>query len=106
MTLSIDLLMKINEILDQNRQWAILIDIKLSFEQEYTELVNIIEVIVRVKHRSKYPALIDAINRFRSNATEMFNAKLPISNDPDLVSLKENVNKMLNHLKQLESQLK
>lgn len=98
--------MKINEILDQNRQWAILTDINLSFDQEFTELVQTIQVIMRVKHKSKYPALISAINEFRVNANAMINAKLPIPNDPDLADIKENVRRMLIHLAQLEQHLR
>lgn len=98
--------MKINEILDQNSQWAILLDIKLSFDQEYMELVKIIETVIKVRHRSKYSAVLVAIDEFRKEATDLLTAKLPIPNDPDLMNIKESVKQMLTHLTQLEQNLK
>ena len=98
--------MKISEIADENKSWAILSGITFTFDQEYNNLVETIQLVMKMKHGSKYPALIEAIARFKIRANDLMNAKLPNLDDLDLVNLKENVRQMLNHLAQLEQQLK
>lgn len=97
--------MKISEITDKNKVWKSLLGIDLGFNESYQQILLITDIVLKVKHLSKYPAIIEQIDAFISRANEFLDAKPFDPSDPDIINLKNEVRAMVQNLNLLKDQL-
>lgn len=97
--------MRIYEITDQNIEWNAISGINIDFDKEYYSIIKAVDLIIKLNHKSKYPILLSMIESFENRAEQVLNSKYPDPTDPDIVALKEKLNRMKQHIDQLKSQL-
>lgn len=96
--------MRIFEITSRNAMWIGFYN-QQEVDQKYQSTVKMCNMLLKLKHRSKYPYAIDTINDFKNTANKILNTKFPDPDDPDIVALINKIKQMIEHLSALESQL-
>jgi hypothetical protein len=61
--------------------------------------------VIKIKHRSKYPAVLEQIDAFISRANEFLDAKPFDPDDADIISLQKDVREMVKNLSILKNKL-
>ena len=97
--------MRIFEITDRNILWNKLSNIDANFEEEYQQITKAVNLVIRLKHRSKYPIVINMIESFSIRIDKVLNAAYPDPTDPDILSLKTKLKSMRNNVTELQKHL-
>jgi hypothetical protein len=97
--------MKISEITDKNKVWKSLLGIDLGFNESYQQILLITDIVLKVKHRSKYPVVIEQIDAFITRANEFLDAKPFDPDDTDIINLQKEVRVMVQTLLTLKDKL-
>ena len=98
--------MRIFEITDRNKSWKGITSTNIDYEAEYQHILNVYKTYTSLRRINSYPIILSQIQEFIKEATRFLNIKFPDSNDDDVVSEKEKVQKMIDHLQTLVPSLK
>ena len=98
--------MRIHEITDKNLVWKAFYGFDFDFVTEYQLAVNVCTTLLRLKRTSQYQTGLDHIRDFKDRAYLFQNAKPFDPKDVDIISLKNSVQQMIEHLDQLSTKLR
>lgn len=97
--------MKVYEITAKNEMWSTLKGVNYDFESEFKHVVNTYDLITSLKHRSKYPIIIDMIENLEYDISVFLNTNFPDISDQDLIDHTRRAHMMLTKLDNLKTSI-
>lgn len=98
-------MVRIFEITSKNETAIIISEINIDFDTRYNEIVNLLSLLIRLKSPKRNETAFSTIFEFENRINQFLNNKMLDQTDPDILELRNKVNKMLVHIDQLKSQL-
>ena len=94
------------EITDKNLEWSVLKGIETTFEDGYTETVDLLKLLIRLKSPHRVAVLLPTILEFENELTEFANTEFfDEEDDSDLLARKNRARTMLAEIDALKQQL-
>lgn len=97
--------MKIFEITNKNLGWLALVDINPEFKEEYSTIVNYLNLYVGSRSANRNSYLKPVIDQFVDKLNRFLELEFPDQNDPDIIQLQEDVARMRDDIIQLTQRL-
>lgn len=98
--------MRIFEITDKNKFILGISNINADFETEFSMLVELLELLIKLQTPSRNRNALYNIDQFENRVRLFFQNKMLDRSDPDIIVLSEKIKKMETRLTVLKSQLR
>ena len=97
--------MRISEITKENEAWLKLRDIKLEIKSDYDEIIDLLNLLIKLKSPYRVRSWLSIIDKFEDELNDRVNEIFPDENDHDIIEFKILVQQMLDDFKRLKSRL-
>lgn len=99
--------MRISEITEENDFWLKLRGINLEVKSDYDEIVDLLDLLIRLKSPYRVRSWLPTIDQFEAGLNDRLNEIFPDENDHDhdIIEFKILVRRMLDDIKRMKSRL-